>query len=75
MPGLDEVLVAFYPRGIHPLLGGCLRRVHVLPDVMNQALEHMIMEALIPVVHKAQEVQIPQPDIQALQPIDRIIHY
>ena len=75
VPGFGEVLVAFHPSGIHPVLGGGLRRVHVLPDVMNQAVEYMVMDALIPVVHKTQEVQIPQPDIQALQSLDRIIHY
>jgi hypothetical protein len=73
VPGFGEVLVAFEPRGIHPVLGGVLRRVHVLSDVMNQAVEHMVMEALIPVVHKTQEVQIPHPDIQALQPVDGIV--
>jgi hypothetical protein len=54
MAGFAEVLVAFHPRGIHSLLGGRLRRVHVLPDVMNEALEEMIMDALIPVVYKKQ---------------------
>jgi hypothetical protein len=73
--GFGEVLVAFHPSGIHPLLGGGVRRVHVLSDVMNQAVEHMVMEALIPVVHKTQEVQRPQPDIEALQPVDRIIRH
>ena len=58
VPGFGEVLVAFHPRGIHPLLGGGLRRVHVLPDVMHQALEEMVMEALIPMVHETQQVQI-----------------
>jgi hypothetical protein len=75
VPGFGEVLVAFQPRGIHALLGGLVGRVHVLPDVMNQAVEEMIMDALIPVVYKTQEVHISQPGSQALQPIDRTIHY
>ena len=52
VPGFSEVLVAFHPSGIHPVLRGVLRRVHVLADVMNQAVEDMVMEALIPVGYK-----------------------
>jgi hypothetical protein len=57
MPGFGEVLVAFEPCGIHPVLGGGLRRVRVLSDVMNEAVEHVVMDALIPVIHKTQKVQ------------------
>jgi hypothetical protein len=39
VPSFGKVLVAFHPRGIHPVLGGLVRRVHVLADVMNQAVE------------------------------------
>ena len=40
-----------------PVLGGGLRRVRVLSDVMNEAVEHVVMDALIPVIHKTQKVQ------------------
>jgi hypothetical protein len=75
LPGLVQVVVALGARRIHTFFGHVLGGIHVLSDVMNQALDQMVMEPLIAVVDKTQQVQVHDPGVQPLQPEDRVIRH
>jgi hypothetical protein len=73
LPGPMQVLVPLDARGIHPLLGGRLRRVGVPPDVINQPVDQIIIQAPVAMVGEGQQVDPHEVLVELLQPEDRVV--
>jgi hypothetical protein len=68
------VLVALDAGGIHPLLGGRLRRVGVPPDVINQPVDQIIIQTPVAMVGEGQQVDPHEVLVELFQPEDRVLH-
>ena len=73
LSGLVEVQIAFQAGRRDTGFSGFLGFVGIPAHVMEQAVEQMIVEALITVEHKAQEVEGDRPRLEAFELGDRVI--
>ena len=73
LPGLVQVLVPLDARGIYPLFGGRLRRVGEPPDVINQAVDQIIIQTPVAMVGEGQQVDPHEVLVELLQPEDRVV--
>jgi hypothetical protein len=73
LPGPVQVLVPLDAGGIHPVLGGRLRGVGVPPDVINQAVDQIVVQAPEAMVGEGQQVDPHEVLVELLQPEDRVV--
>ena len=75
LASLLQVLVALVAVLIHLVLCGLFRAIGLLSDVRKQAVDQMVMESLIAVVDKTEQIDTDGPLLQLLQPEDRVIRH
>ena len=63
LPGFLQVLIALDMVRVDPLPGGTLRLVDVPSAVVDKAVEQVIMQPLIAVVDKAEQVDLYNPPL------------
>jgi hypothetical protein len=73
VPRLVEGVVALDAGCIHAVLGRCLGVLSVLPDVIHEAGNQVVMEALIAVDDKAEQIEVRRPLREPFQLVDRVI--
>src|SRR6266850_2094956 len=73
LPGFGEVLAAFKSVCRDARLRFFLSVVHIASDMVQQTMEQMIMQTLIAVKDKAQEIERHRPRLHAFQLVDRVI--
>ena len=73
VPGLLQRLIALRTGGIHALFGGGLGRLRILPDVIHEAGNQVVMEALIPMEDEAEQIEVRRPHWQPFELVDGII--
>ena len=71
---LLQVLVVLVAVFIHLIFRGLFRAIGIRSDVINQAVDQRVMEALIAVIDKTEQRDMNGPLFQLLQPEDRVLH-
>jgi hypothetical protein len=61
LAGLLQVLIALDVVGIHLFLGGALGLISEPSDVVNQAVDQVVVQPLIAVVDKTEQVDFNNP--------------
>jgi hypothetical protein len=69
---LRKIGVPLKPIVHHPFLRRLLGLIRIAPDVMNQAIDQIVVEPLIPVRHKTEEIEIDDPLIEPFELIPTV---
>ncbi len=73
LPCFLHVLIALDLVRIHPVLGDAPRLIDITPDVVDEAVEQIVVQPLIAVVDKAEQVDLNDLLLQLLQPEDGVV--
>ena len=73
LSGFGDVLIPLRAQVIHAFFRRLLRGIMVVPDVINQRVDEIVMHLLIAVIDKTEQIDMYYPLVQLLQPEDGVI--